>query len=97
MASSPSQRRCCLLSVALWDANLVWRSRGSRYELGLHAKNITNKKYIIGGYNYMAADAVTGSPTLVNGNPIPILGKTGIATAFYGDPRQVFLSAAVNF
>jgi iron complex outermembrane receptor protein len=33
----------------------------------------------------------------VNGNPVPALGKTGVATAFYGNPRQVFLSAAFNF
>src|SRR5205085_8723390 len=40
---------------ALWDANIIWRSPGNRYELGLHAKNLTNKKYIIGGYNFMVA------------------------------------------
>jgi len=82
---------------ALVDANLVWRSSGARYEFGLHAKNLTNKKYIVGGYNFMATDPITGSPVFVNGNPVPALGKTGIATAFYGNPRQVFLSAAVNF
>jgi hypothetical protein len=34
---------------------------------------------------------------IVNGLPIPVLGRTGVASAFYGDPRQVFVSAAVNF
>ena len=84
---------------ALWDANLLWRSSGNRYELGIHAKNITNKKVIVGGYNYFAVDPVTASPILVNGVPPgpPVLGRAGIGTAFYGDPRQVFLSAAVNF
>ena len=82
---------------ALWDANLVWRSSGNRYEFGIHAKNLTNKKYIVGGYNYMLADPVTSSPVFTNGLPTPVLGKTGVATAFYGDPRQVFLTAAVNF
>ncbi|NUR45698.1 MAG: TonB-dependent receptor [Sphingomonas sp.] len=83
---------------ALWDANLIWRSGSSRFELGLHAKNLTNKKYIIGGYNFFAVNPVTGSPVLnSNGLPTPALGKTGVGTAFYGDPRQVFLSAAVNF
>ena len=84
-------------AYALWDANLVWRSSGNRYEFGVHAKNLTNKKYIIGGYNYMAPNALTGSPVFTNGNPTPVLGRTGVATAFYGDPRQVFLTAAVNF
>jgi iron complex outermembrane recepter protein len=83
---------------ALWDANLVWRSRGGRYELGLHGKNLANKKYIIGGYNFLAQDPITGNFILNGaGQPIPTLGKTGVLTAYYGNPRQVFLSAGINF
>jgi iron complex outermembrane receptor protein len=83
---------------ALWDANLVWRSSGNRYEFGLHAKNIANKKYIIGGYNFLAQNPITGDFLLnAAGQPIPTLGRTGVLTAYYGNPRQVFLSAAVNF
>jgi iron complex outermembrane receptor protein len=84
-------------AYALWDANILWRSRGNRYELGVHAKNITNKKYVVGGYSYLAGDPITGALTYANGLPKPTLGKTGVATGFYGDPRQVFLSAAINF
>ena len=29
---------------ALWDANLVWRSTGNRYELGLHGKNLAEQE-----------------------------------------------------
>ena len=83
---------------SLWDANLVWRSTGNRYEIGLHAKNIANKKYIIGGYNFLSQNPITGDYILNSaGNPIPTLGRTGVLTAFYGNPRQVFLSAALNF
>ncbi len=83
---------------ALWDANLVWRSHSDRFELGLHAKNITNKKYVVGGYSYLLGDPVTGVITYNGaGLPTPTLGKTGVATGFYGDPRQVFVSAAVKF
>ena len=84
---------------ALWDANAVWRSPGNRFELGLHGKNLTNKKYIASGYNFMVSDPVTGSPIFnpATGLPSAALGKTGILTAFYGNPRQVFLSAAFNF
>jgi len=84
---------------ALWDANLVWRSRGDRYELGLHAKNIGNKKYITGGYNFLLQNPYTGAYILPNGTPglSPTLGKTGVLTAYYGNPRQIFLSAAINF
>jgi iron complex outermembrane receptor protein len=83
---------------ALWDANLVWRSSGARYEIGLHAKNLLNKKYIVSGYNFLLQNPITGAYILgANGNPIPALGKTGILTAYYGNPRQIFLSAAINF
>jgi len=84
-------------AYALWDANLLWRSSGNRYEIGVHAKNILNKKYIIAGYTYVAVDPVSNAPVLVNGLPVPTLGRTGVASAFYGPPREVFLSAAVNF
>jgi iron complex outermembrane receptor protein len=83
---------------ALWDANLVWRSPSGRYEIGLHGKNLTNKKYIIGGYNFLAQNPFTGAYILDGaGNPIPTLGKTGVLTAYYGNPRQVFVSLGVNF
>ena len=84
---------------ALWDANLVWRSAGNRYELGIHGKNLTNEKYIIGGYNFLLQNPYTGQYILPNGTAglSPTLGKTGILTAYYGNARQVFLTAAVNF
>ncbi|HVM22755.1 MAG TPA: TonB-dependent receptor [Sphingomicrobium sp.] len=84
---------------ALWDANLVWRSAGNRYQFGLHGKNLTDKRYITSGYNFLRQNPFTGEFILANGQPgiNPTLGRTGILTAFYGNPRQVFLSAAVNF
>lgn len=83
---------------ALWDANIVWRSPGDRFELGLHAKNIANKKYIVSGYNFLSQDPYSGDFILNGaGKPIPTLGTTGVLTAYYGNPRQVFVSFAVNF
>ena len=89
---------------ALWDANIVWRSAGNRYEIGLHGKNLLNKKYIVAGYNFLNQDPFTGNfvgrGVLVPvGQPglDPTLGTTGVLTGYYGNPRQVFLSAAVNF
>jgi len=83
---------------ALWDANMIWRPSGNRLEFGVHAKNILDKHYIIAGYTYVATDPVTNAP-IVNSSGIPTatLGKTLVGSAFYGDPRQVFVSAAVNF
>jgi iron complex outermembrane receptor protein len=31
------------------------------------------------------------------GNVIPSLGREGVVTAFYGNPRQVFLSLGYKF
>ena len=69
----------------LWDASIVWRSEGDRYSLGLHGKNLTDKQYITSGYNYQNA---AGASTL---------GREGVLTAFYGNPRQVFVTAGVKF
>jgi iron complex outermembrane receptor protein len=83
---------------ALWDANFVWRSAGGRYEVGLHGKNLTNEKYIIGGYNFLLQNPFTGAYILNGaGNPIPTLGRTGVLTGYYGNPRQVWLSLGLNF
>lgn len=92
---------------ALWDANLVWRAPGSRYFVGLHGKNLTDERYITAGYNFLNQDPLTGEfvgrgipPGIVPlGQPgfDPTLGREGTLTAYYGAPRQVFLSFGVNF
>ncbi len=83
---------------ALWDANIVWRSGNGRYEIGLHGKNLTDTKYIVAGYNFLAQDPFTGAFLRTpGGNFIPTLGTEGVLTGYYGNPRQVFVSLAVNF
>jgi len=89
---------------ALWDANLVWRSNDRHWEFGLHGKNLANKKYIVSGYNFLLQNPWTGEFITAAGTPItsptqavPTLGRTGVLTAFYGNPRQLWLSAAFNF
>jgi len=85
---------------ALWDANVVWRSQGNRFTVGLHGKNLLDKEYIVSGYNFLTANPLTGEFILnAAGNPIPAggLGQTGVLTAFYGNPRQLFLSFGAKF
>ena len=84
---------------ALWDANLVWTSRTERWSIGLHAKNILDKQYITSGYQFLSVNPVTGVPNVnpVTGNVIPSLGREGVVTTFYGNPRQVFLSLGMKF
>jgi iron complex outermembrane recepter protein len=83
----------------LWDANLVWRSDNDRWSIGLHGRNLTNKRYIVSGYNFLAQNPDTGDflRNPVTGNFIPTLGNEGVLTAFYGNPRQVFLTVGLNF
>ena len=86
---------------ALLDANIVWRSGDGRFEVGLHGKNLTDTEYVTAGYNFLTQNIFTGDFVLnpVTGNPIPAggLGQEGVLTAYYGNPRQVFVSFAVNF
>jgi len=83
---------------ALVDASLVYTSPDDRWSIGVHGKNLTDKQYKTSGYSFIAGNATTGVPTLGgNGLPIASLGREGTLTAFYGNPRQVFLTAGVKF
>jgi iron complex outermembrane receptor protein len=84
---------------ALLDANLVWRSDDDRWSVGLHGRNLTDKRYIVSGYNFLRQNPDTGDFILANGQPglSSTLGNQGILTAYYGAPRQVFLSVGLNF
>ncbi|QGP79778.1 TonB-dependent receptor [Sphingobium sp. CAP-1] len=83
---------------ALWDASIVYTAPDDRWSLGLHGKNLLDKEYKTSGYTFVAANATTGA--IINnaaGYPTPSLGKEGTLTAFYGNPRQVFLTGTVKF
>ena len=84
---------------ALWDASLVWTAKNDRFTLGVHGRNITNKRYIVSGYNFLRQNPDTGAFILANGNPgiSSTLGAEGVYTAYYGNPRQVFVTAGVKF
>ena len=53
-----------------------------RWSIGVHGKNLFDQRYIVSGYDF-----VTGS----------VLGLEGNLTAFYGDPRRVFVTGQVKF
>ena len=83
---------------ALLDASIVYTSPDDKWSIGLHGKNLTDKEYKTSGYSFIAANATTGVPTLgANGLPIASLGREGTLTAFYGNPRQVFVTAGLKF
>ena len=83
---------------ALLDASIVWTSESGNFSLGLYGRNLTDHEYRTSGYTFVMADPVTGViATGANGQPIPSLGTEGTLTAFYGNPRQVYLTATIEF
>ena len=61
----------------LANADIVWTSGSGRYELGLHGKNLTDKHYRVGGYNFPGAtlgNTITG----YYGPPRTVTGSIGV-------------------
>ena len=82
----------------LFDASIVYRAPDNRWSLGVFGKNLTDKRYKTSGYTFMAANATTGALTTTStGALVPALGKEGVLTAFYGNPRQIFVTGTINF
>ena len=83
---------------ALLDASLVWNSENNRWSVGVHGRNLTNRRYIVAGYNFLSQNPDTGDfNRTAGGNYIPTLGREGILTAYYGNPRQVFATVGLKF
>jgi iron complex outermembrane receptor protein len=85
-------------AYGLFDANLVY-NLDDRFSIGVHGKNLTDRRYIVSGYNFLSQNADTGN---FNRNPttgalIPTLGREGVLTAYYGNPRQVFVTFGAKF
>jgi iron complex outermembrane receptor protein len=82
----------------LLDASLVYTAPDNRWSIGLHGKNLTDRQYKTSGYAFIVINPVTGAPTTTaNGLPVASLGKEGTLTAFYGNPRQIFVTGSVRF
>ena len=81
----------------LWDANLTYDINRS-LTVGIHGRNLTDKRYIVSGYNFLAQNPDTGdflrTPA---GAYIPTLGSEGVLTAYYGNPRQIMVSLTARY
>ncbi len=83
---------------ALLDASIVYTAPDDRWSIGLFGKNLTDKEYKTSGYTFINVNATTGVPVIGgNGLPTSALGTEGTLTAFYGNPRQVFVTGTVKF
>ena len=69
-------------AYTLVDASIVYTADSDRWSIGVHGKNLFDKRYIVAGYDF-----VTGS----------VLGLEGNLTGFYGDPRRVFVTGEFKF
>ena len=85
-------------AYGLLDANIVYNI-DDRFSIGVHGKNLTNKEYIVSGYNFLRQNPDTGNYILANGQPgiSSTLGAEGVLTAYYGNPRQVFATFTAKF
>ena len=78
---------------SLWDASAVYELPGGHWTVGLHGKNLANKRYVVAGYNFLSANPYTGEFIKTPGGDfISALGKEGVLTAYYGNPRQILFT-----
>ena len=57
----------------LLDANLVY-AIDERFSIGVHGKNLTDKRYIVSGYNFLSQSPDTGNFNRNGGQPDPDAG-----------------------
>ncbi len=83
---------------AMLDASVVYTAPDDRWSIGLFGKNLTDKEYKTSGYTFINVNPTNGVPVIGgNGLPTSALGTEGTLTAFYGNPRQVFVTGTVKF
>jgi len=70
-------------AFSLFDASVVWLHEDGHWSIGLHGKNLSDKRYKTAGYNF--------------GAPYNPLGLENNILAFYGAPRTVTLNVGYTF
>jgi len=74
---------------ALWNASAVWTSARGDWSMALHGRNLTDERYIVAGYDFVAENP--------DGSFTPTLGLEGSLTGFYGDPRTFTATFAYRY
>ena len=83
---------------ALVDASVAYTAPGGRWSIGLYGKNLTDERYKTSGYTFVTINPTTGAIINgANGFPGAALGREGTLTAFYGNPRQMFVTATFKY
>lgn len=71
------------------NASIAWESNDGNWYGGLHAKNITDKEYMVGGYNFTSRNP--------DGSYGPGFGGDTTLIGYYGDPRTIHLTLGYRF
>ena len=77
----------------LWDSSLVWTSDDGGIQVGVHGKNLLDRRYRVAGYNFLAQNQDGSFVQPVTST----LGLEGIISAFYGAPRTVTGTVQLKF
>jgi iron complex outermembrane receptor protein len=77
-------------SYGMVNVSVMWESIQGDWYASLHAKNLTDEEYLVGGYDFV------GAPD-DNGNLTPGLGGDTTLIGYYGDPRTVHLTVGYRF
>lgn len=75
-------------AYALLNAGFSWTTDDGRLSAGVHGTNLTDKRYVVAGYDFVTALPAFGNSPL---------GASGVLTTFFGNPRQVFGTVRLAF
>lgn len=78
----------------LVNLGATWYSNDGNWHAGLYVKNLTDKEYLVGGYQFVTPDPT--DPKNVSKYK-PGLGGDNTLIGYYGDPRIVSLNIGYRF
>ncbi len=71
------------------NLGINWYGSDGNWSAGLHAKNITDKEYMVGGYQFVTPQA--------DGSYLPGLGGDNTLIGYFGDPRTISLTVTYQY
>ena len=73
----------------LLNASITWYNLDGDFSVSLHAKNLTDEEYMVGGYQFVTPQE--------DGSYLPGLGGDNTLIGYFGDPRTISLTASYQF
>lgn len=71
------------------NLGINWYGNDGNWSAGLHAKNITDEEYMIGGYQFVTPQD--------DGTYLPGLGGDNTLIGYFGDPRTISLTVTYQY